>query len=150
MALLFTSVIRVSRPHLELYSLNNRKGWNALTLFTHKKGEKQICSTETKEQACLNETEGLELVRLLQVHCLTYLTKLTPRRDDFIFYLGRKVIRWGPPPSRCRLARHRYRRARSLGSSSPDRCSRNENGRSRTISERQSEERSLPYHVPSP
>ena len=64
--------------------------------FSHIKREKeQICSTETKEQACLNETEGLELVRLLQMRRLTYLTKLTPRGDDFIFYLGRKVMRQG-------------------------------------------------------
>ena len=34
----------------------------------------------------------MELVRLLQRHRLTYLTKLTPRRDDFILYLGRKVM----------------------------------------------------------
>ena len=40
--------------------------------------KEQICSTETKEQACLNETKGLELVRLLQIRRLTYLTKLTP------------------------------------------------------------------------
>ena len=64
--------------------------------FLHIKREKaQICSTETKEQACLNETEGLEPVRLLQMRHLTYLTKLTPREDDFIFYLGRKVMRQG-------------------------------------------------------
>ena len=37
----------------------------------------------------------MELVRLLQMRCLTYLTKLTPWRDDFIFYLGRKVMRQG-------------------------------------------------------
>ena len=29
------------------------------------------------------------------MHRLTYLTKLTPRGDDFIFYLGRKVMRQG-------------------------------------------------------
>ena len=46
-----------------------------------------------KEQLCLNETKGLELIRLLQIHLLTYLTKLTPQGDDFIFYLGRKVMR---------------------------------------------------------
>ena len=34
----------------------------------------------------------MELVRLLQIRYLTYLTKLTPREDDFIFYLGRKVM----------------------------------------------------------
>ena len=89
-------MIRVFRPHLELYSVNNKKGPNALTLFLHIKREKeQICSTKTKEEICLNETKGMELVRLLQMHRLTYLTKLTPREHDFIFYLGRKVIRLG-------------------------------------------------------
>ena len=34
----------------------------------------------------------MELVHLLHMHRLTYLTKLTPRGDDFIFYLGRKVM----------------------------------------------------------
>ena len=34
----------------------------------------------------------MELVRLLQMCRLTYLTKLTSRGDDFIFYLGRKVM----------------------------------------------------------
>ena len=29
------------------------------------------------------------------MHRLTYLTKLTPWGDDFIFYLGRKVMRQG-------------------------------------------------------
>ena len=78
MALLLTSVIRVSHPHLELYSLKNRKGQNTLPFLHIKREKEQICSTETKEQACLNKTEGLELVRLLQMHRLTYLTKLTP------------------------------------------------------------------------
>ena len=55
-ALLLTSVTRVSYPHLELYGLNI------------KREKEQIYSNETKEQACLDETEGLELVRLLQVH----------------------------------------------------------------------------------
>ena len=58
--------------------------------FTHKREKEQICPTLTKEQACLNETEGLELIRLLQMRRLTYLTKLTPRG---VFYLGRKVMR---------------------------------------------------------
>jgi len=58
-----------------------------------KREKEQICSTETKEQACLHETKGMEPVRLLQIRRLTYLTKLTPRRDDFISYLGRKVMR---------------------------------------------------------
>ena len=43
----------------------------------------------------MNETGGLELVRLLQMRHLTYLTKLTPWGDGFIFYLGRKVMRQG-------------------------------------------------------
>ena len=68
MALLLTSVTRVFHPHLKLYGLNNRKGQNALTLFTHKREKEQICTNKIKEQACLDETEGLELVRLLQVH----------------------------------------------------------------------------------
>ena len=37
----------------------------------------------------------MELVRMLQMCRLTYLTKLTPWRDDFIFYLGRKVMHQG-------------------------------------------------------
>ena len=37
----------------------------------------------------------MELVRLLQIRRLTYLTKLTPRAHYFIFYLGRKVMRQG-------------------------------------------------------
>ena len=37
----------------------------------------------------------MELIRLLHIHRLAYLTKLTPRGDDFIFYLGRKVMRQG-------------------------------------------------------
>ena len=40
MALLLTSVIKVSCLHLELYGLNKWKGRNALTLFTHKKAER--------------------------------------------------------------------------------------------------------------
>ena len=63
--------------------------------FTHKREKEQIYSTETKEQTCLNETKGMELVRLLQMCRLTYLTKLTPWGDDFIFYLGRKVMHQG-------------------------------------------------------
>ena len=95
MTLLLTSMINVFSSHLELYSRNNRKGYSALPLFTHKREKEQIYSNETKEQACLNKTEGLELVRLLQVHRLTYLTKLTPRGDNFIFYLSRKVMHQG-------------------------------------------------------
>ena len=37
----------------------------------------------------------MELVRLLKILRLTYLTELTPRGDDFILYLGRKVMRQG-------------------------------------------------------
>ena len=41
MALLLTSVIRVSLLHLELYGLNKRKGRNAWTSFSHiKRAEK--------------------------------------------------------------------------------------------------------------
>ena len=39
--------------------------------------------------------KGLELVRSLQICRRTYMTKLTPRGDDLIFYLGRKVMRHG-------------------------------------------------------
>ena len=39
MVFLLTSVIRVFYPHLELYSLNDRKGQNALT-FLYKKGRR--------------------------------------------------------------------------------------------------------------
>ena len=34
----------------------------------------------------------MELVCLLQMRQLTYLIKLTPWRDDVIFYLGKKVM----------------------------------------------------------
>ena len=37
----------------------------------------------------------MELIRLLQRRRPTYLTKLTPRRDHFILYLGRKVMHQG-------------------------------------------------------
>ena len=47
---------------------------------------------QNKKQAYLDEIEGLEVVRLLQVHRLTYLTKLAPRGDDLILYLGGKVM----------------------------------------------------------
>ena len=66
-------------PTPRVYSFKQQEGLGRINPFLHIKREKeQICSTETKEQACLNKTEGLELVRLLQMRHLTYLTKLTP------------------------------------------------------------------------
>ena len=88
--------------------------------FTHKREKEQICPTLTKEQACLNETEGLELIRLLQMRRLTYLTKLTPQGMISSSILAERSCARGTPPSQYRLARRRYRRARSLGSLSPD------------------------------
>ena len=52
-----------------------------------------------------------DLVRLLQIRRLTYLTKLTPQGMILSSILAERSCARGPPPSRCCLARCRYRRA---------------------------------------